>query len=626
MKYNKKLSLYLILLIIVLITIIALPKLFDSGSYHKLYIMNTTDEHQYIFPYNYMEDKIDENIGISKIYSLVEEIRNQSDNTLLLSAGDIIQGSLIGELEAKVNPLSGNEFQTIIKVFNYMGYEAAAIGNHDLSDFGIDFFERARRNANFPWLSANIKKAANPEEYFTEPYIILDKKVDGIPIKIGIIGFTPPQIMLWGRSLLEGKIIAENIIPKAEKYIPILKEKSDIIIALAHSGIDASDMTSKSSSENAGYYLAQIEGIDAVILGHRHDVFPGNFDGIENIDEEKGLIFGTPTTLARSWGRALGVIEFDLLYKNGNWKIINGSSYLKPVNETVRSHPEIENIARDIHEKTLKYLRTPIGKTQSIISSYFSRVVDSPLLQLINNAQLWHAKKIIAGTKYENMPLISTSAAFIAGREGPHYFTYVDIGDINIGDVTDMYIYPNTIELVKLNGEQLFSYLEHAAQNFNQIDVNKTEPQHLINYEMRAFNYDVVEGIEYVFDVTKPVGERVVEVLYKGKPINPNMEFIIIMNNYRASGGGNYPFMDGTNIVLSTTDVNREIIIDYIEENKIINPKPTNNWRIKPVKTAGQVLYRSSADGWKYLNQSNIETIKYISTNEEGWGIYEIDL
>ncbi len=624
MKLNKKLGLLVIVSIILIVAgVFSYHLTARPVSRHELTLLNTTDEHQYILPYDYMDDEVDEEIGLSKIYTLVEEARREFDNTMLLSSGDVIQGSMVGEMEAKIDPLEGHEFQTIIRAFNVMGYDAVAVGNHDVTDFGLDFFDRARENSVFPWLSANIKQAADTTEFYTKPYEIIRHHVDGYPIDVGVIGFVPPQIMNWGRRHLEGEIVVKDILPQAEKYIPELEEKSDIVVVVAHSGIDDSPPDSAGGRENAGYHLAQIDGVDAMVLGHQHEKFPGDFEEMPGIDNEKGLIHGVPAAMASSWGSSLGVIELDLFYREGEWEVNDGNSHLRMTTEDVESHPRIEDIAADIHEETLEYVRTPIGSTQMDITSYFARIKDSPVTQLINDAQLWYARDRLAGTEYEDYPLLSAAAPFIAGREGPGYFTHVR-NDINIGDVTDIYIYPNTVEIVKLTGSQLRDYLEHSGRNFETIDPESNEPQHFIDYEMRAFNFDVIEGLEYEYDITKPAGERLASVTHQGEPLADEDEFLVIMNNYRASSGGDFPHMEDENIVISGTDVNREAIINYIEKKGVINPRPSSNWRVKPVETEGELLFRSSPAARDYLDKYDYDGLTY-TESADGWGIYRVD-
>ncbi|HOP38635.1 bifunctional 2',3'-cyclic-nucleotide 2'-phosphodiesterase/3'-nucleotidase, partial [Mesotoga prima] len=529
----------------VLLILLAFSSLLFSATgktVHNLVIMGTTDMHQYIMPYDYMGDKPNESIGLAKVFTLIEKVRSANANTLLFDTGDFIQGSLVGDYEADVNPLEGFDFQTIVRAYNYIGYDAVSVGNHDVTDFGLEFFERARSNSVFPWVSANIRMVEDPKDFLVNPFVILEREVDGIPIRIGVIGFTPPQIMSWGRRHLEGTVFTQTIIEQAEKYIPVLKDQSDLVVAVAHTGISTDEITSYDAQENAAYYLAQVEGIDAMILGHQHSHFPGDFADIEGIDNDKGLIFGVPTVQPGSWGSHLGIINLDLAYDwtTGDWEVLDGSASLVPVTPEVETHQQLAELVAQKHEATIEYVRTPIGWTDTEITSYFSRIIDNPVTQIINEAQIWWAEREFAGTEYEWLPVLSAAAPFIAGRQGPTYFTHVQ-GDITIGSITDIYIYPNTIYVAKLNGEQIKDWLEASANNFNQIDPYSTEPQHIVNYDFREYNFDVIEGIDYVYDISRPAGQRLISATFEGNPLDASMEFLVVTNNYRGSGGGNFP-------------------------------------------------------------------------------------
>ena len=615
----------LVLLLVSLLFVSGLVLAQSGKTDHTLVIMGTTDMHQYIMPYDYMADRPNEGIGLSKIFTLVEQVRKDFPNTLLFDTGDLIQGSLVGDYEADVNPLEGFEFQAVIRAYNFMGYDAVTVGNHETTDFGIEFFERAKSNSVFPWISANIRLADNPKEFFVDPYVILKREIDGIPIRIAVIGFTPPQIMNWGRRHLEGRVFTQEILPQAEKYIPILRDQADLVVVVNHGGISTEPPDSYLARENVGYYLAQIDGIDAMILGHQHEEFPGDFEGIEGIDNETGHIFGVPTILPGSWGSHLGLIHMSLTYdwNAGKWEVQNSWSELLPVNEEVESHPLIEAIVGERHRDTIEYVRSPIGWTDTEITSYFSRIMDNPVTQIVNEAQIWWAELTFAGSEYEDLPIISAAAPFIAGRQGPGYFTHV-LGDITIGSITDIYIYPNTIYVAKLNGEQIKDWLEASAVNFNQIDPSLTSPQHIVNYDFREYNFDVIEGIEYAYDITKPVGERLVGARYNGEPLDASMEFLVVTNNYRGSGGGNFPHV-AENIILETTEINREAIIKYIQHTGEVNPVPTNNWMIVPPDAAGPLLYRSSPDAAGYIERNEIKGVAFVEVDENGWGIYEVD-
>ncbi|MFN2341233.1 MAG: bifunctional 2',3'-cyclic-nucleotide 2'-phosphodiesterase/3'-nucleotidase [Halanaerobium sp.] len=592
-----------------------------------LSILATSDVHQYLMPYDYMEDNIDETIGFSKIYTLIEEERNNNANTLLLDNGDVIQGSLIGNYEYQIEPIETGETQTIIKAYNYAGYEAATIGNHELQDYSMDFLEKAMAGADFPFVSANIMMADNEAEFYTDPYTIITKNINGKDLRIGVIGFVPPQSMLWGKDHLEGNVIIKDIVEQAEKVIPVLAEISDLVVVLSHSGITDKAVDSYDARENASYYIAQIDGVDAMITGHHHGTFPDDYEDLEGVDAEAGTIFGVPTVMPGSWGSALGVIDLEVEENKGSWEVVGHQIRHRAVDENVESHPEIEAIAQEIHEKVIEYVRTPIGDTERDITSYLSRVMDSPVTQVINDAQLWWAEREFAEGEYSDLPILSAAAPFRAGREDADYFTEVMTGGVTIGDVTDIYIYDNQIRVMQLNGEQIIEWLERSAENFNRIDPDSEESQELLNGDFSAYNFDVIDGIEYQLDVTKEIGNRVVNASYEGQELTSDMEFLVVTNDYRAGGGGDFPpCVEEDPVYAPSGEVNREIIMNYIEELGTINPEPDYNWHISPFDPAGEVTFRSHPEAMAYVEKYQIPNISFIEFDENGMGIYRLDV
>jgi 2',3'-cyclic-nucleotide 2'-phosphodiesterase len=618
---SKRFTISLLLVLTLLFT-------FSFGvAAEKLTIMATSDMHQYLMPYDYMADEPNETVGFSKVYTKIQEIRETSNNTLLFSNGDFIQGSLLGLHEYQIDPIQEGETQSIIKAYNEAGYEAAAVGNHELQDYPMDFFEKAVAGANFPFLAANVFMADNEDEHYVEPYTIIDKQINGESIKVGVVGFIPPQTKRWGKDNVEGNLVIKDIMPVAREIIPEVASKSDIVVVLSHSGLTSAPEDSYEARENASYYIAQLDGVDAMIMGHHHGKFPGGYEDIENVDTENGTIFGVPAVMPGSWGSALGVIDLDLEKTNGSWTVTSSSVRLDGITEDTESSPVIEEIAKERHEATIEYVRTPIGETDIDITSYLSRVQDSTVTQIVNDAQLWWAKNEFKTGEFSGIPILSASAPFQAGREDAEYFTEVWKGDITIGDVTDIYIYDNEISVMHFNGKQVIEWLERSAENYNRIDPNSSEEQELLNPEFSAYNYDVIEGIEYQIDVTKPVGERVVNATYNGEPLSEDMEFLVVTNNYRAGGGGDFPPCVEEDPVYAPSGLtNRQVIIDYIQEMGTISPKPTYNWNIKPFDPAGTVTFRSHPEAMEYIENNNVEGIERLRTDENGMGVYKLDV
>ena len=579
---------------------------------HELMIMATTDVHSYLMPHDYMNDEEVDDYGFVKTATLIDQIRAEHDNTVLFDNGDIIQGSLLGELEASIDPLDEDETQAIIRHFNEMEYDAASIGNHEFN-FGLDFLDQAIESADFPMLLANVyKEGTDKEEHMYEPYTIIDQQVDGEDIKIGVIGFTPPQIMQWDNLHLEGEVEVRDIVESAHRYVPDLADETDIVVALAHTGVNTGDR----ETEHAAVSLAdEVDGIDALIMGHAHQTFPGNdgYDAIDGVDDEAGTIHGVPAVMAGSWGSHLGTIKLDLTYDNEEWTVVSSESEVTGVDEDTESHSGLVEMIVDVHDATIDYVNSAVGEVTEGLNTFFSLVMDNEVLQLVNDAQLWYAEEFFEDTEYEDKPLLSAAAPFRAGYRGG--YTEVDEGELLVRDLADIYIYDNTFQVVEVDGDGLNQWLERSAESFAQIDPNETDDQNLLA-SFSAFNYDVIEGVEYEIDVTQPAGERITNLTYEGEPVTSDMEFLVATNNYRAGGGGDH--LEGLDAPLvdelrALSVENRYVILDYIVEDQdgVYTPYASYNWNIKPVDTEGRVLFNSSEDAIDFADEKNLAAVSF---------------
>ena len=579
----------------------------------SLNIITTTDEHQYILPYNYMDDAEDQGIGLSKAYSLIEEEKAEHENTILVSNGDVIQGSIIGDYEFRIDPLAEGETQTIVNIFNELGYEMSAVGNHEVQDYGLGFFDSAVAGADFPWLAANMRVAGSDETY-VDSYKIVEKEIDGETVRIGFIGFIPPPTMRWGREHLDGEVEIDGIAETAERLAPEVREQADIVIALAHTGID------DTRGGNEGIDLARVDGFDAFIFGHDHNFLPGDYEHIEMVDSEIGLINGVPAVMAGSWGRAIGIVDLELMKENGQWRLAEAGVRLREIDEDTPSSERIEDLAADIHAEALDYIRTPITEADEPFTSFFARVKDAAITQIINEAQLNYGRNFVeANPEYEDYGVLAAAAPFRFGREGPRDFTRVS-DEIRISDVNDIYMFPNEIRIVEFDGQMVLDWLEYTASNFNQIDPDSDEKQYLINDNFPGYNWDIIEGIEYEIDITQPQDERIVHATYEGEPLNEDQKFLVVTNDHRASGGGEFPHLEGETIIYSTPTTHQEIIIEFLDEHDPV--EASNNWRIVPFDYQGELIVRSHPEGAEYIEQRNLGFIEYLETDEDGWGVY----
>jgi 2',3'-cyclic-nucleotide 2'-phosphodiesterase/3'-nucleotidase len=423
----------------------------ETGSTLKLRLLETTDIHTNIVNYDYYQDKSTDEFGLAKTATLIKKAREEVTNSILIDNGDLLQGNPFGDYVAKIDPLKDGETHPVYKAMNLLNYDAGNIGNHEFN-FGLEHLDRSLKGAKFPNVNSNVyvdDKDNNPDNdknMFT-PYQILDRKFKDesgkeVNLKVGVIGFVPPAIMQWDKSNLEGKVIAKDIVETANKFVPEMKKKdADIIIAVPHSGIGPID--GGANLENATYQL-KIEGIDALLFGHSHLVFPGpGFDNIPGVDGAKGTLNGKPAVMPGYWGNHLGVIDLTLKQVNGKWTVAESTSKAVPIYDKTNkasladADKAIVDAVKEDHDLTVEWVRSAVGTTTSPIFSYFALVQDDPSIQIVTNAQKWFVEKNIKGTEYDGIPVLSAGAPFKAGgRNGASYYTNIPAGTIAIKNVS----------------------------------------------------------------------------------------------------------------------------------------------------------------------------------------------
>ncbi|AUV87794.1 2',3'-cyclic-nucleotide 2'-phosphodiesterase [Vibrio campbellii] len=623
----------------------------------KLRIIETTDIHTNVMDYDYYKDQPSQQIGLSRAATLVKQAREEAVNSVLVDNGDLIQGSPMGDYMA-AKGINAGEIHPVYKAMNQLDYDVGNIGNHEFN-YGLEFLKNSIDGANFPYVSANVFDKKTGEHYF-KPYLIKThtfKDTDGQSheIKVGYIGFVPPQIMVWDKKNLEGKVFAEDITETAKKLVPQMKkEGADVIVAIPHSGISTDPY--KLGAENSVYYLTEVEGIDAIAFGHSHAVFPGkDFAKLQGVDNAKGTINGVTAVMPGRWGSHVGVMDLMLKEKDGKWQVVEGQSEARPIfdkankKSLAEADKGIVDALVDDHKGTREFVNQPIGQANDVMYSFLALVQDDPTIQIVNLAQKDYVERFIQGDPdLEGIPVLSAAAPFKVGgrKDDPNGFTEVESGQLTFRNAADLYLYPNTLVAMKVKGKEVHEWLECSAGQFNHIDVNSTKPQSLIKWDsFRTYNFDMIDGVNYQIDVTQPPkydadckvinpdSQRIVNLTYNGKPVDPKQDFIIATNNYRAYSA-TFPGTGPDFIAFDAPDENRSVVAAYIsrisKEQGEVTPSADNNWSFAPIKSDNKLDVRfetsPSDKAAQFIKEKGQYPMKRVATDEVGFAIYQIDL
>jgi 2',3'-cyclic-nucleotide 2'-phosphodiesterase/3'-nucleotidase len=644
------------------------------GTSATLAILETTDIHANVVGYDYFKLADEPSLGLDRTATLIAQARAEFPNTLLFDNGDTIQGTALADYQAQVHPVKCDEQLGIYKVMQRLGYDGGGIGNHDFN-YGLGFLgqvsgtgfdadgvrtRKARTCAGpgFPLVLANVYSVKTRKPIFA-PYRIIEKRVEAVDaagrpveatIKVGIIGFTPPTILAWDKRWLEGKVYTEGLVETARRYLPEMRRKgADLVLAISHGGLDAAPYSP--AMENGNYWLAKesgaIGGIDALLLGHSHALFPNPTStvpqfNLPQVDKAKGLVFGVPTVMANLWGKNLGVVRLSLRHDGKGWKVdksrtvVESRSTEQGNKHYVAADPQVMQLVRAEHEATIEYVKTPVGSTDFRLSTYFADVGDSSAIQVVNQAQTEYVRKYVAANlpQYANLPVLSMAAAFKSGFGGAGDYTDVAPGALALNNAADLYLYPNALYAVKIDGAGLKAWLEKAAGRFNTIDPAKTEAQELLNPAFPSFNFDTPTAPElgYEIDVTRAPGQRIRKLTLNGKPVADGQAFLVATNNYRASGGGNFPGLDGSKTVIASPDASRDVLIAYIRNAKQLTRAANGaqrSWRFARVETAGPVVFHAAPGKIELARAAGLTNVAQLREDDgqgKGFALYAVDL
>ncbi|MEQ9695306.1 bifunctional 2',3'-cyclic-nucleotide 2'-phosphodiesterase/3'-nucleotidase [Shimia sp. SDUM112013] len=607
-----------------------------------LTVLATSDVHANLLSYDYYADQPSERPALSRLASLIARERALSANTLLLDNGDFLQGTPLSDLFVDLTPPETLE-NPVITAMNHLGYDAAALGNHEFN-LSLADLKATLARARFPKLCANLI-ATDPSAELTKdiwlPDTVLERSVtDGSgrshTLRIGLFGVMPPQVLSWDRSRIGEKIRAEDILVGARRSVDRLRAQGvDLIIALAHTGLSAGPHVA--GMEHAAAAVAALDGVDVVVAGHSHLAFPGSGQPDDAaFDHENARIHGTSTLMPGPGGRSLAKFTLVLSPCDAGFRLGAAKAELASgAPALVAEDPDFVRLLQPAHDWLISEIRKPVGHTDRPLHSYFGLLPGNLCLQVIADAQARYVHQKLRGTPYADLPLLSASAPQkCGGRGGPTHYTDVPAGPIALSHITDIQYFPNEICALRMTGAELADWLEMAASIYRQALPGRGD-QPLVDISFPPYNSDTIFGLTYQIDLSQPARygtdgglrspatRRVQNICHKGAPIDPAQDFVVAVNNYRAGGGGYVPHVAPDRIIFEDTTKVRDLIITHLQAIDGQVGAARTPWQFTPVPGAAATFATTPA---AVSHLSDSRRLSQIGATPDGFLLCRYDL
>ncbi|MFE9969862.1 bifunctional metallophosphatase/5'-nucleotidase [Streptomyces hirsutus] len=549
---------------------------------YALTVMGTTDLHGHVFNWDYFKDAEYEDgagnaQGLARVSTLVEQVRREKGrhHTMLLDAGDTIQGTPLTYYYAKVDPITakGGPVHPMARAMNAIGYDAVALGNHEFN-YGIETLRKFEEQCRFPLLGANALDAKTLKPAFP-PYFIKEFRVKGAPpVRVAVLGLTNPGIAIWDKAHVQGKLTFPGLEEQAAKWVPKLRSMgADVVVVSAHSGSSGTSSYGDQLPyvENAAANVARlVPGIDAILVGHAH----AEIEELRVVNEETGreVVLSEPLCYAER----LTLFDFGLVLERGRWRVESVGASLRDA-ATVEDDPRITRLLSDEHAEVVAYVHQVVGSATVALTTVEARYKDAPIIDLITKVQEDVVRAALAGSEYASLPVLSQGSPFSRTSEIP-------AGEVTIRDLSGLYVYDNTLVAKVMTGAQVRAYLEYSAGYFVRTAVGApVDVAALTNAGGRPdYNYDYVSGLRYDIDVAQPVGSRIRNVTVGGAPWDDAQEFVFAVNNYRANGGGAFPHVASAKEVWSESTEIRTRIAEWVTARGVLDPAQfaSVDWRL----------------------------------------------
>lgn len=515
----------------------------------RIQILGTTDMHGRVMAEETFSLQ-PANLGWAKIASLIRQQRAQNPDAILVDCGDTIQGEPLNYIR---NTLRRDLPEPSLAIMNALGYSAMAVGNHEF-DFGLDLLREVEKQARFPFLSANSTDARGRRAFAAHTLVTV------AGVRVALVGFTTPGTQALSEPGNLGGLRFGDIVASARDLVPRLRsqEKADVVVALVHAGLGR--LEGAEGDEDASLRLAdQVPGIDAILTGHTHQAVQ---------TEHKGI----PILQAQSHGRALAAVDLQLRKDGGRWRVVAAAGRLLRPEAATPLDPEVLRLTADLRAAANRYLDTAATDLQVDLDSRWSRMEDTPIMQLLHLVQR------------------QATGAQLSAVACPGTRIFIPKGPTSVRQFYALAPYENRLARIRITGAQLKAYLEHSARHYGY----SWEPD-LYNEEIPFYQFDAVDGVGYALDLGKPIGSRVRDLRYQNQPVRPDQAFTLALSTYRLRGGGGYMAAIGFRGEpdLVTVATQRNLLLDFVLSRPSLSLAAGHAWRTIPYLDRERVLQQA---------------------------------
>lgn len=540
------------------------PSVLAQQGSARIVVAATTDVHGRIHGYDYFANRADSTRGLARAATIVDSLRREHrDQVVLVDAGDFLQGNPLTYVAARRDSMRAHP---VIAAMNAMRYDAAAAGNHEFN-YGVAFFRRAARQARFPILAANVQWEKGEPRFLTPSRIVRRGAV-----RVGIVGATTPGSMIWDRDNLAGHVRMTDIVPAVRREVDAVRARgADVVVVVMHAGLDSpasydTVSTGIPGENHAARVAREVAGVDLVVFGHSHrEVADTTINGVLLVQP-------------RNWAGSVSVAQLDLQRRNGRWGVTARRGTLVQTRGHAESRAVVRATAR-AHQSAMRWVNDTLGTAVGAWRADSSRVMDTPLVDFTLEVM-----RRVSGAQ------LAATASFDLNAT-------LDSGAVTVGEIARLYPYDNTLRVVRVSGRQLRDYLEYSSRYFRTLGAPDSTDG-LIDGSVPGFNFDIVAGADYSIDLTRPVGERIVQLRVAGNAVQDGDSFTLALNNYRQTGGGGFRMLASAPLVSDNGQEIRDLLIAEVQKRGQLRSADyhTVNWRLVP-DSAVALYYRDMRRG-----------------------------